>query len=263
MRRMKLLTTSWRAAVLCLVAWAACAQGLEIIDLRYRTAPEVIPVLQPLLESGGAISGSDYKLFVRASAANVAQIKRALEQLDRQPRSLVVSVRRASRQTIEHEAASASVVLGNRGSGATVRATDAASQRQDSSISSVQVLEGASAFIATGQSVPFVTAVMAGGYRPWIGSSTTYRDVNSGFLVTPRISAQGVTLDIEQQAQQLGANQSVDTQRITTQTSGRLGQWIALGGVSESASSQSSGVLSRQYATRSDDLEVWVKVEER
>lgn len=260
---MKLLTVSWRAALLCLAAWAACAQSLEIIDLRYRTAAEVIPVLQPLVEPGGALSGSDYKLFVRASSANVAQIRRALEQLDRQPRSLFVSVRRASRQTIEREAAAASVIVGNRGAGATVRATEGSSQREGSSISSVQVLEGGSAFIATGQSVPYVTAVVAGGRRPWIGASTTYRDVNSGFLVTPRLSAQRVTLDIEQQAQQVGANQSVDTQRITTQASGRLGEWIALGGVSESASSQSSGVLSRQYATRSDDLEVWVKVEER
>ena len=98
MALMKLLARSWFAAILCLLSCAVPAQGLEIIDLRYRTAPEIIPVLQPLVEPGGAISGSDYKLFVRASAANVAQIKRALEQIDRQPRSLMVSVRRASRQ---------------------------------------------------------------------------------------------------------------------------------------------------------------------
>ncbi len=263
MALMKLLTLSWRVAVLCLAACPALAQELQIIDLSYRTAPEVIPVLEPLVEPGGAISGSDYKLFVRASAANVAEIRRALEQIDRQPQSLLVSVRRASRQTIERESAGASVVVGNIGSSATVHATDSPSQRQGSSISSVQVLEGASAFISTGQSIPVVTAVMAGGRGRWVGASTSYHDVNSGFLVTPRVSAQRVTLDIEQQAQQVGANQSVDSQRITTRTSGRLGEWIALGGVSESASSQSSDVSSRQYATRSDDLEVWVKVEER
>lgn len=264
MAAMKLLVASWFVATLYLMSCAVSAQGLEIIDLRYRTAPEVIPALQPLVEPGGAISGSDYKLFVRASPANVAQIKRALEQIDRQPRSLMVSVRRASRQTIERESADASVVIGNRGSSATVHATEGSSQREGSSISSVQVLEGASAFISTGQSIPFVTAVMAGGRRSWVGTSTTYRDVNSGFLVTPRISAQRVTLDIEQQAEQVGANnQSIGTQRITTQTSGTLGEWISLGGVSESASSQSSGTLGRQYATQSDGVEVWVRVEER
>ena len=81
----KLLTASWRTAVLFLAAWAApgqsLAQSLEIIDLKYRTAPEVIPIVQPLVEPGGALSGSDYKLFLRASAANVAQIKRALTEI--------------------------------------------------------------------------------------------------------------------------------------------------------------------------------------
>ena len=55
---------------LCLIACPVLAQSLEVIDLKYRTAAEVIPVLQPLLEQGGALTGQDYKLFVRASAAN-------------------------------------------------------------------------------------------------------------------------------------------------------------------------------------------------
>ncbi|HEY6643811.1 secretin N-terminal domain-containing protein [Povalibacter sp.] len=261
---MKLLTLSWRVALLCLVAGLAWGQELEIIDLHYRTAPEVIPVLQPLVEPGGALSGTDYKLFVRASPANVAQIRRALEQIDRQPRSLLVSVRRATRQAIERESAEAAVVIGNRGSGAALRATDAASQANGSSISSVHVLEGASAFVSTGRSIPLVTAVVAGGRKPWVGASTSHSEVNTGFIVTPRVSAQRVTLDIEQRAEQVGANnQSIETQRISTQASGAIGEWISLGGVSESTRSQSSGILSRSYATQSDDLEVWVRVEER
>ena len=262
---MKLITVSWHALLLCLVTTLAAAQGLEIIDLRYRTAQEVIPVLQPLVEPGGALSGSDYKLFVRASAANIAEIRRALDQIDRQAQQLLVSVRRAGRQTIEREAAAASVVVGNQGSSATVRATSGAGSRDESSVSSVQVLEGGSAFISTGQSIPVVTAALAsGGRKPWVGMSTTYQDVSSGFLVTPRVSADRVVLDIEQQAQRLGSNnQTIDTQRIGTQVSGRIGDWISLGGVSESSSSQSRGIVSGHYATQSDTLEVWVKVETR
>lgn len=248
----------------CLIAAAVMAQSLQVIDLRYRTAQEVIPVLQPLLEPGGALSGSDYKLFVRASSANVAQLRSVLAQLDRQPRQLLVSVRRAARQTIEREAVAGTTVISNQGAGLSVHATDAAAQRQDGGVSSVQVLEGNSAFIATGQSIPFVTAVAAGGRRPWIAASTTYRDLNSGFLVTPRLAGESVTLEIEQQAQQLGANAgTIQSQHLSTQIRGALNQWIALGGVSESSATQASGILQHQYATQSDDLEVWVKVEER
>jgi hypothetical protein len=58
-------------------------------------------------------------------------------------------------------------------------------------------------------------------------------------------------------------NGSIQTQRLTTQVSGTLGDWIQLGGVSESSSSQQRGILSRQYSTSSDDRKVWVKVEKQ
>lgn len=41
-------------------ASAGWAQGaLEVITLRHRTAEQVIPVLQPLLEPGGALSSRE------------------------------------------------------------------------------------------------------------------------------------------------------------------------------------------------------------
>lgn len=248
----------------CLMAGLVWAQSLEVIELKYRTAQEVIPILQPLLESGGALSGTEYKLFVRASSANVAQLRRALAEIDRQPRQLLVSVRRATRQAIEREGASATVVLGNQASGATVRATDATSRREGNGVASVQVLEGSAAYVAAGASVPVVTAAVAsGGRRPWVAASTEYRNLGSGFLVTPRVSGQRVTLDISQQSEQRSTHTGqIETQQLATQVSGQLGEWLQLGGVAESSSQQRSGALSRQYSTRDDDLALWVKVEE-
>ncbi len=46
---------------------------------KHRRAEELIPVLQPLLEQGGALTGQDYKLFVRASSANLAQLRSAVD----------------------------------------------------------------------------------------------------------------------------------------------------------------------------------------
>lgn len=259
-------------ALTCLTPSVAAAQSLEVIDLQYRTAQEVIPVLQPLLEPGGALSGSDYKLFVRASAANVTQLRKALAEIDRQPRQLLVSVRRATQQELQREDAGASGVIGNGQSAVTVHATEASAQRRNDRVASVQVLEGNSAYIATGESVPFVTAVIgSGGRRPWIASSTTYRDLNSGFLVTPRLSGgtsggtsdEWVTLEIAQQAEQRSHSGNVETQQLSTQVSARLGEWMQLGGVNESSSSQRSGVLNRQYTTQSDERSIWVKVEAR
>jgi len=219
--------------------------------------------LQPLLEQGGALTGQDYTLFVRASAANVAQLRSAVEQLDKQQRQMLVSVRRGSAQEIQREQASVSgtVRTDRPRADVTVRAGQGTLQTQGSSVSSVQVLDGNSAFIATGTSVPIVTAVaVGGGRRPFVAGSIEQRDLQRGFMVTPRIRGNEVILEISQQDERV-ARGNIQTQSLNTQVIGRLGSWMQLGGVSESSSSTSSGILSRSYGTESNELSIWIKVD--
>lgn len=251
----------------------AYAQSLHVIDLKHRTAREVIPILQPLLEPGGALSGQDYKLFVRAGSGNVAQLRQALAQIDKAPRQLLVSVRRATQTEVQRERASASgAVVGSHGgvsvnqpptnrSNVTVRATDQSLNTSSGNVSSVQVLEGGSAFIASGSSVPIVTTVAGGvGRQVWAGASTSYRDLTSGFRVTPRVNGDAVVLDIEQRDEGVQGGQ-ISTQRLATQISARLGEWTQLGGVSESANTQGSGILNRTQQTRGDERSIWIRVD--
>ena len=219
-------------------------------------------MLQPLLEQGGALSGQDYKLFVRTSSANLAQLRSAVAQLDKQQRQMLVSVRRSSAADMQREQASASGTLSTRdGVSATVRAGERNLQTQNSSVSSVLVLEGNSAFIATGTSVPIVTAVaVGGGRRPFVAGTIEQRNLQRGFTVTPRVAGEQVILEISQQDERV-AGGNIQSQSLNTQVAGRLGSWIQLGGVSESSSSTSSGILSRSYSTGGSDLAVWVKVD--
>jgi type II secretory pathway component GspD/PulD (secretin) len=251
---------AWVMLSVYLIACPVLAQSLEVIDLKYRTAAEVIPVLQPLLEQGGALTGQDYKLFVRASPGNVRQIRAALAQVDRKQNQLLVSVRRSTQQEVERERAQVSGTVSNRGSDVSVHATDSDARDRRDGLATVQVIEGSSAFIGSGSDVPIVTAVAAGGRRPWAAATTGYRNVSSGFVVTPRVNGQTVVLDIEQQDERV-VNGNVQTQHLTTQVSGALGEWIQLGAVSESASSRERSILSRQYSTQSDERSIWVKVQ--
>jgi hypothetical protein len=254
------------ALLLPLLAWS---QSLEVIDLHHRTAAEVIPVLQPLVESGGALSGQDYQLFVRVSSANLAQLKKALASLDRAPKALVISVRNSTREDIARETAAAHAEVDPRHSSVSVQGTSSNGSRDSSGVSTVRVLEGGTASIATGQSIPVVTSyAVGGGRRPFAAGSLEYRNLNSGFLVTPRLAGQQVTLQIDQQSQQPQSSREpdsrggvVNTQSLSTQVSGRLGEWIALGAVNESSSSSSSGILTRHYETQSSDRTLWVRIE--
>src|SRR4030095_4150702 len=145
---------AWVVISICLIASPVLGQSLEVIDLKYRTAAEVIPVLPPLVEEGGAPAAQDYKLFVRPSPANLQQLRAALEQIDRKPNQLVVSVRRSTQDEVQRERAQVSGTVSNRGANVSVQATESNARDSSSGIASVQVIEGSSAFISSGSDVP-------------------------------------------------------------------------------------------------------------
>src|SRR4029453_15413147 len=158
--------------VLMLVFGAARADEVEVIQLKYRTAEQLIPILRPLGEPGGAVSGRHSPLVIRASRANIAQLRQVLETLDRTPRRLLISVRQDAGGSFERREASASgtVAAGDtrvgvneasrRESGVTIDAYESIGTRGASSATQVQALEGSPAFIAAGQSVPLQSTVV-------------------------------------------------------------------------------------------------------
>jgi type II secretory pathway component GspD/PulD (secretin) len=244
-----------------LISIAAFAQSLEVIQLKHRTAQELIPALQPLIAQGGALSGQEYTLFVRTTGANLAEVRRVVAQLDRAPRQLLVSVRTATRQQIEREGIAVQGELSTEGSRAQVAGVDRKSHVESGSLASVAVLEGNSALINNGSSVPVVTAVAGGtGRRAWIAAQTEYRELPNGFLVTPRVNGESVILDIQQRADSVRGG-TIETQQLQTQVSGRLGEWISLGGVNQTRTSSDRAIGARGYSTHSDDRSLWVKID--
>lgn len=82
-----------RSAVACLAAiWLLVAvpawadYPLEIVKLRARVAEEIVPLVAPLAGPDGAVTGTGGTLVIRAAPGRVAEIRRALESIDRPPR---------------------------------------------------------------------------------------------------------------------------------------------------------------------------------
>src|SRR2546425_5445680 len=93
MNRMQLIRSALAAVLAGCAVHGLAQQALEIIPLRHRTVDQVLPALQPLVEPGGVLTGQSGQLIVRTSPANLAEIKRALEAIDRPLRRLQISVR--------------------------------------------------------------------------------------------------------------------------------------------------------------------------
>jgi hypothetical protein len=132
----------------------------------------------------------------------------------------------------------------------------------------VRALEGFETYISIGQSRPYTSTsvISGGGWRPpTVVQTTGFQDVQSGFLATPRINGDRVTLVISSQQQQFGSGgrqQQVSTAAATTTVSGRLGEWIEIGGSSSQSDGRTSGIVTWGTRTGASQYSAWVKVEE-
>src|SRR5437016_7924517 len=127
MSRMHLFRIVLAAALAGCAVHSLAQQALEIIPLRHLTVDQVLPALQPLVEPGGALTGQSGQLIVRASPANLAEIKRALEAIDRPPRRLQISVRFDDALETARQGIEAGGRIGGDGSRVDVRAQGARS----------------------------------------------------------------------------------------------------------------------------------------
>ncbi len=271
--------------------WAGLALAqqtvLEVITLKYRNADQVIPVLRPLLAPGGTISGMQNRVIVRTTPENLADLQKVLGQIDNAPRRLLISVKQDADGSSSLDEAEISGSIGSDRARATVpgsgsnqggtvvikRGDDKAKGRvlrsqsasTDRSVQTLQVLEGNEAYIRVGQSVAIPGgSVTISPIGAQVSQSTQYKDVGTGFRVRPRVNGNNVTLEISTQRDSMADPnaQSFNVQRMDTVISGRLGQWMELGGIGQQSVQQDSGTLSRRSNIGSDDRRVLLKVDE-
>lgn len=270
---------------------AGAQTTVEVLPLKYRKSEQVIPVLQPLLGRDSSISGFQNQLVVRATPAELAQLKRVLADIDTAPKRLLITVRQDADQERDRREAELSGSIGNQNARITVpgsgsreggnavfrdgddrlrgRAVDSQRSSSSSTQQSIQVLEGYSAFIRVGESRPLrsrqvVRTVVNGQIVDRVVEGADYRDASTGFSVVPRVQGNIVTLDIDPQRETFEESRrgTVNVQRVVTTVSGRLGEWMDLGGISESRSDNQSTLLGRSSTSSSERRGVQVKVEE-
>jgi len=264
---------------------------LEVVQLRYRTVEQVLPVIQPLVPKPGTVSGMQSSLIVRTTPANFAEVRRVLDAIDRLPRKLMVTVRQDAdaRRVEEGSELSGSVgtsrarvtVPGSRDTQGVVieggRGDDRARARvygtqsldNDRSTQQVQVLEGNEAYIRVGQSVPVPSrtvtrSVIGGRVVEHSVDAVDYRDAFTGFHVRPRLAGDVVTLEVSPQRDTLGSQGrgSLNVQRVGTTVSGRLGEWMEIGGIVSGRSFEDSGIAHRTTTATGDNRRILIKVDE-
>ncbi len=276
-------TFALRILPLLLLSLSARAE-LVVIELKHRSAEELLPIVQPLVDKGGVASGMNYQLILRTSPRNLAEIRKLLNSIDVAPRKLRVTVMQdVDRDTAERlvgisggVGSNPRITLPDSGGGAGMEIGQGRDRLKANVISTrsleagrntqqLQVLEGNRALVRTGQSMPVPQRQVI--QHPWgsqVVDTTEYRDVERGFYVLPRVSGDRVTVEIDAQndAPGRGDPQAVSTQRASTTLSGRLGEWMELGGTGSRETVDDGTISTRSLARSREQRSVLIRVEE-
>lgn len=221
---------------------AAAAAPIEILQLRNRPAIEIIPIVEPLLAPGETISGRGFKLFLRASPQTLDEVQAVIDSLDTAARVLTVSVFQGHRSELRNLELNGSVRISNQGVSAGISAGESSNRSQGGPVHRLRVNEGARGYIATGS-----------GYG---GSS-------SGFYVKPRLGGDKVTFEISPFGRKSDPYQHGSAQILQADSviSGRLGEWLPLGSVSQQIDRSHGNGVSFSSTRGSSEVGIWIRAD--
>ncbi len=256
------------AVSICLPLQAAT----EVIQLDNRMAEDVIPVAESVLGGQGRVTAYGSQLIVNAPDALISELRQVIDQLDVEPKRLLISVdtqdsaiSSAGGYQVDGSVRSGDVEFetgrGEVGGRDRVRIIRRSTNSRDGGVQQVQASEGYPALIQVGQSVPLTTQG-TDGYGQ-IYQQTQYRDVLRGFYATATVHGDRVQVTISSTRDRLaqGSGGVVEVQNADTRVSGRIGEWITIGGVDESASSEQQGTLRRYSTQGGQNLSMRLKVD--
>lgn len=272
---------------LTLFAATATADSIEVIELRNRPAAELIPIIRPMLDAGGSVTGQGFQLIVRSNPGNLEQIRHLVNTLDTAPEQLLISVfqgtdrdRRALSMSggVQHQGDQVEGSIGTNtgperggnirystdGTSVTARTLATRGRLSDNPIHQLRVTSGSEGYVETGQSIPYFSgSVWRGPRGTSVESAVDYKDVTTGFYVLPRLRGEHVTLEISPHKSAVNQARAdvIDTQRATTTVSGPLGEWLQIGGVTEQVERSGSGVGNIASTSSRTNASIWIKAE--
>jgi len=233
------------------------------------------------------MSGQGFKIFLRSSPATLARVRQMIDVLDTPAKILQISVFQGSERdlgelgisaSLQIESGDASVEIGTErdnndaaGGSITYSTSDGSASidgistqksLRDNPIHQVRVTEGTEAYIQTGEQIPYFVGAARIGPRRGAGG-VEYKDAMTGFYVLPRIRGDNVILEVSpfKSSQSNTGVGNIDTQSASTTITGRVGEWLLIGGVTEELE-RSQSVTGTTYETQSrSNTGIWIRAD--
>lgn len=273
-----------KLSCLCLVFSLLClspalsANTLHVIELQNYPAEDFLETIRPILLSSDQATVAGDSIILRADPSTIDIITSLAEKLDKPLRNLLILVSNNNDTTTDRGGYAISGQWGNddisisntrpqpgKGNHAHITINRGTLGNNRNGQQEVRAVEGQPAFIATGESLPVIQRQQ---YFDRYGnlvqtSNTDFKDVVRGFYVTARLQGSDrVHIRINYQNDNISHDKDsfIDTARLTTSLSGRVGEWITLGAVAESNQQLQSGFLQNRQNTKTSTGHYRIKI---
>ena len=241
---------------------AHAQRRVEVYKVKYRTAEDLLPVVEAVLAGSGsvAVDRGTNSLVLIGDPSAVADALALLGTQDRRLRTVVL--RYDTKRTSQLEAEGFDVRwtveagdfrIGNvrrppgSGSSATLRAEGVERHGSEGFSGMVRVTEGETGRIETGQTVPFTT-------RGRWGSSTQFVTAATGFEARPRILGDGrVEVDLAPFAGRFERGGRIESAGASTIVTVAPGETVAVGGLARAEDTSDVRLPSGAGRSRSQD----------
>ena len=264
------MKTRVKLALFCLLLSLALSpafaeeEDFRVLPLHYRSASDLLPVVQGIFGTRVKVTIFQDKLVARGSTANLDQVEKFIREIDRVEHRLRIESRIATKAELVQEqmALNAQVKAGNVQAQVKNPVPAGGGSVGVASGNSSAVLQARSG--ETGASAGNTMEVQALENHPvalrnWSQQSLSPPrgvGVGSNWVVRARLQGKDlVTVEV-------GAT-SADGQKEFTANSeieGQLGQWMAVARIDSSSEQKSSGILSKSSAQQSGQKKLWVRV---
>jgi len=253
----------------------AAALEFKIITLHHRFAEDILPAIQPIVGNEGTATAMQNNLIIRTSPEKMAEIEQLIASLDTPRQNLKITV---NRQNSSLSAGNSVEAGGNKRTGRTVISTGSYPARQNDSIrigiennqssssgsssQFLQVLDGESAFISVGQSIPYTSEWVTLTQRyASVQRSTEFADISTGFAVRPRSIGSQVELEITPRFSQLNQRGFIDFDMLKTVIRADRGAWINIGGIMQEKDEVSRAILYSRTGGQSSSNQLLIRVD--
>jgi type II secretory pathway component GspD/PulD (secretin) len=249
---------------------------VAIIKVDYRSASDILPLVETLLSTGGkaSLDVRTNTIIVNDTSESVAKIKALVANMDKPAEQVRIRVRfQETGVSKDRDLSASGKVSGDRWSVATgrsrregvnIRARDTRVNRQGTTESFISVMSGSFAYLWVGKDVPFTEQwVYLSRRYAHVAERVNFQRVETGFEVRPVVAGNSVHIEIVPRISSLeeGERGVVRLTEASTTMTVLKGQWVTISGTSEQSNEAIRDILSTGSSSANSAFSLSLMVE--